>query len=79
MLIFRYTCEINKVLNQYRNNKHSVKRAVNLLKKSVYIKLRLTLQTLATVRIGECLLTAKSTNLSDVTIWRVTVNLESYR
>ena len=43
-------------------------------KHSVYIKLGLTFQSSTTLKIGELLLTANSPNLSDVTIWRVTVN-----
>ena len=32
MLRFRLTCEINRVLSQHKNNKHSVKHAANLKK-----------------------------------------------
>ena len=37
------------------------------------IELGLTLQSLTTLKIGELVLTANSPNLSDLTIWRVTV------
>ena len=61
-------------LKQHKNNKHSVKHAANLKKHSVCIKLGLTLRTLTTLKIRELLLTANSPNLSDLTLWRVTVN-----
>ena len=38
------------------------------------IKLGLTFQSLTMQKIGELVLTANSPNLSDLTIWRVTVN-----
>ena len=38
------------------------------------MKLRLFLEGLTTLKIGKLLLTAKSTYLSDLVIWRVTVN-----
>ena len=41
---------------------------------SVYIKLGLNLQSLTTLKIGELLLTANSLNLSNLTVWRVSVN-----
>ena len=41
---------------------------------SAYMKLRLTLQSLTTLKIGELLSAANSPNLSDITIWRVIVN-----
>ena len=66
--------QTNRGLNQHKNNKHSVKHAVNLLKHFVYIKLGLILQSLTTVKIGELLLTANSPNLSDSTTWRANVN-----
>ena len=44
------------------------------IKTSAYIRLRLTLQSLTKLKIGELLLTANSPNFSDLTIWRVTVN-----
>ena len=37
-------------------------------------KIKLTLEGLTTLKIGELLLTANSPNLSGLTIWRVTVN-----
>ena len=50
-----------------------LKHGVNL-KNSLYIKLRLTVQSLTTLKIGELLFTANFPNFSDLTIWRVTVN-----
>ena len=38
------------------------------------MKLVLILQSLTTLKIGELVLTANSPNLSDLKIWRVTVN-----
>ena len=43
-------------------------------KDSVYITLWLSLHSLAILKIDELLLTANSPKLSDLTIWRVTVN-----
>ena len=54
----------NKRLNKYKNNKDSVKNVVNLLKHYAYIKLRLALKSLKTLKIRELLLTANSQNLS---------------
>ena len=62
-------------LKQHKNNRHSVKHAANSKKQhSVYIKLGITLRSLTTLKIGELLLTANSPNLSDLMLWRVTVN-----
>ena len=55
--VFFYVKFPDKGLNQHKNNKHAV-----------YIKLRLTLQSLTTLVIGELLLTANSPSLSDLTI-----------
>ena len=38
------------------------------------IKLGITLESLTTLKIGELVLTTNSPNLSDLIIWRVTVN-----
>ena len=38
------------------------------------IKLGLTLQSLTTLKIGELVLTVNCPNLTDLTIWEVTVN-----
>ena len=61
-------------LKQHKSNRHSVKHAANLKKHSIYIKLGITLRSLTTLKIGELLLTANSPNLSDLMLWRVTVN-----
>ena len=39
------------------------------------MKLGLALQSLTILKTGELLVTVKSPNLSDLTIWRVTVNV----
>ena len=63
--------QTNKGLNQHKNKIHSVKHAVNTL---CIHKIRLTLQGLTTLKIGELLLAANCPNLSDLAIWRVTVS-----
>ena len=65
---------INKRIKPTQKQKAFFKTCCKLKKHYVYIKLGLTLQSSATLKIGELLLTANSPNLSDVTIWRVTVN-----
>ena len=75
MLSSHETCEINKCsIKSTQNNKHSVKHAVNIVKTLCNIKLGLTFQSLTTLKMGELVLTANSPTLSDLTVWRVSVN-----
>ena len=75
MLSFHETCEINKErIKSTQKQQIFCKTSCKLIKTLCNIKLGLTLQSLTTLKIGELLLTANSPNLSDVTIWRVTVN-----
>ena len=70
MLSFHETCEINK----YTKQQTFCKTCCKHIKTLCNIKLGLTFQSLTTLKIGELVLTANSPNLSDLTIWRVTVN-----
>ena len=75
MLSFHETCQINKErIKSTQKQQIFCKTSCKLIKTLCNIKLGLTLQSLTTLKIGELLLTANSPNLSDVTIWRVTVN-----
>ena len=75
MSSFHETCEINKErIKSTQKQQIFCKTSCKLIKTLCNIKLGLTLQSLTTLKIGELLLTANSPNLSDVTIWRVTVN-----
>ena len=65
---------VNKRIKSTQKQKAFCETCCKLKRHSVYIKLGLTLQSSTTLKIGELLLTANSPNLSDVTIWRVTVN-----
>ena len=62
---------VNKRIKPTQKQKAFCKTCCKLKKHSVYIKFGASLTTL---KIGELLLTANSPNLSDLTIWRVTVN-----
>ena len=75
MLSFHETCEINKKkIKSTQKQQTFCKIRCKLIKTLCNIKLELTLQSLTTLKIGELVLTANSPNLSDLTIWRVTVN-----
>ena len=75
MLSFHETCEINKErIKSTQKQQIFCKTSCKLIKTLCNIKLGLTLQSLTTLKIGELVLTANSPNLSDLTIWRVTVN-----
>ena len=65
---------VNKRIKPTQKQKAFCKTCCKLRKHSVYIKLGLTLQSSTPLKIIELLLTASSPKLSDVTIWRVTVN-----
>ena len=75
MLSFHETCEINKKrIKSTQKQQFFCKTCCKLKRQYVYIKLGITLQSLTTLKIGELVLTANSPNLSDLIIWRVTVN-----
>ena len=75
MLSFHETCEINKKrIKSTQKQQTFYRTCCKLIKTLCNIKLGLTLQSLTTLKIGELVLTANSPNLSDLTIWRVTVN-----
>ena len=75
MSSFHETCEINKErIKSTQKQQIFCKTSCKLIKTLCNIKLGLTLQSLTTLKIGELVLTANSPNLSDLTIWRVTVN-----
>ena len=75
MLSFHETCEINKSrIKLTQKQQRFCKTCCKHLKTLRNIKLGLTFQSLTALKIGELLLTANSPNLSNLTIWRVTVN-----
>ena len=75
MLSFHVTCEINKKrIKSTQKQQTFCKTCCKLIKTLCNIKLGLTLQSLTALKIGELVLTANSPNLSDLKIWRVTVN-----
>ena len=75
MLSFHETCEINKArIKSKQKQQIFCKTSCKLIKTLRNIKLGLILQSLTTLKIGELVLTANSPNLSDLKIWRVTVN-----
>ena len=75
MLSFHETCEINKKrIKSTQKQQTFFKTWCKLIKTLCNIKLRLTLQSLTTLKIGGLVLTANSPNLNDLKIWRVTVN-----
>ena len=65
---------VNKRIKPTQKQQAFCKTCCKLKKHYVYIKLGLTLQSLTTLTIGELPLTANSPHLSDLTVWRVTVN-----
>ena len=65
---------VNKRIKPTQKQKAFRKTCCKLKKHSGYIKLGLTLENSTTLKIGVLLLTANSPNISDVGIWRVTVN-----
>ena len=75
MLSFHETCEINKKrIKSTQKQQTFFETWCKLIKTLCNIKLRLTLQSLTTLKIGEVVLTANSPSLKDLKIWRVTVN-----
>ena len=75
MLSFNETCEINKKRIKSTQKKQTFcKTCCKPTNTLCNIKLGLTLQGLTTLKNGKLVLTANSQNLSDLKIWRVTVN-----
>ena len=75
MLSFHEICEINKArIKSTQKQQIFCKTCCKLIKTLCNMKLGLTLQSLTTLKIGGLVLTANSPNLSDLKIWRVTVN-----
>ena len=72
---FHETREINlERIKSTQKQQTFCKTCRKLVKALCNIKLGLTVQSLTTLKFGELVLTANSPNLSDLTIWRVTVN-----
>ena len=75
MLSFHKTCKINKQrIKSTQKQQTFCKTCCKHIKTLCNIKLGLTFQSLTIQKCGELVLTANSPDLSDLTIWRVTVN-----